>query len=127
LAVTASLRGPRFVFVDGWSRTYIGDQGNNVIRQLSATASVGNVSSVVNGFRLYPIPAGNTVNADLTAMSGAVEVRIVNAAGTTVLVQRVNGGQVLPVSIAGMAPGIYTVSVANAGKVYTQKLIKTAE
>ena len=127
LAVAASLRGPRFVFVDGWSRTYIGDQGNNVIRQLSATASVGNASSVANGFRLYPIPAGNTVNADLTAMIGSVEVRIVNAAGTTVLVDRVSGGQVLPVSIAGMAPGIYTVSVAHAGKLYIQKLIKTAE
>ncbi len=127
LAVTASLRGPRFVFVDGWSRIYIGDQGNNVIRQLSATASVGNVAALANGFRLYPIPAGNTVHADLTAMSGTVEIRIINATGTTVFVQKVTGGQVLPVSITGIAPGMYTVSVAHAGAVYTQKLVKTAE
>ena len=127
LATVATLRAPRFVFVDGWNRIYIGDQGNNVLRQLSATAAVGNQVTTSGQFKVYPVPANNNTNLDLTAMTGAVEVRLTNVAGATILSKQMIGGQVVSLSLDNVAPGTYMVTATHMGKTYSQRVIKTAQ
>jgi hypothetical protein len=89
-----------------------GELWNLVKDQTSAAntpTSLKNPSSTA--LSVYPNPAGEVVNIDLTAIQGAVTVEIFTVHGVKVIEQTVAGGGVQSISLAGLAPSVYIIKI----------------
>jgi hypothetical protein len=75
---------------------------------------------------LYPNPAHGSVSLSLPAVLGtqAVAVSLLNALGQTVLHQTlpVSADLLRPLSLRGLAPGIYTVRLQTAAGTVSKRL-----
>ncbi|GAA4468623.1 hypothetical protein GCM10023093_26580 [Nemorincola caseinilytica] len=124
LAVNAKLNSPKAVFVDGWGRIYIVDQGNHVIRKL--TNEPGGVAAVVpvSGFSIYPNPAQSEVYLAVYGIKDAADVTICDMTGRVVASQHMAAAPAThAVSTAALPGGIYTVVLHANGSRYVQKLV----
>ena len=75
--------------------------------------------------KVYPNPAGDILNIDLTGMSEAEgTLSILNFEGKTVLSRQVNNEGVLSLDISSLPTGIYLCRYSNATEIKTVKIIK---
>lgn len=75
--------------------------------------------------RISPNPAKDVLLVELpaTETNAVSEVRLMDMAGKTVLVQETNSA-VFRINVSGLAKGTYAVAVLFEGKTYTEKIIK---
>ncbi|MDA3866882.1 MAG: T9SS type A sorting domain-containing protein [Salinivirgaceae bacterium] len=75
--------------------------------------------------RVYPNPANNTLNIDLTGMAEAEgTLSILNFEGKAVLNEQVSSVGVLSLDISHLPTGIYLCRYSNASEIKTVKIIK---
>lgn len=121
LATDAQLASPKFVFVDGWNRVYIGDYGNNVIRKIVATASV-TTNELQSGFSIYPVPAKNEAHINLAGLVGAKTIQVSDIVGRVVSTEAVTN-TVHTLNTAKLLPGVYVITVVTTDNNYTKRLV----
>lgn len=110
--------------------TYLNDFGcesqENFTIQVTTCAGINEVVSSVN-FQLFPNPAKDELTVKLEGKTGdKVEVMITDALGKACFTREyalVNFVEVIPVSIAQLAAGVYNVSVKNAKYTGVKKLV----
>jgi hypothetical protein len=86
---------------------------------------VGIEEATENGtFSLWPNPAMETVNIDLSAFEKAVDVSVVNNLGQVIYWKKISGQNRLILPISNWADGIYSVTIRDNEKVASQKLVK---
>jgi hypothetical protein len=99
------------VYDEPLSTDYVSDLWD-LVKDATNAANTGiNTPKPSAGFSIYPNPASEVVNIDLTQVAGDVPVRIYTAQGVKVLEQTLSGGSVQTVSLSGLAPAAYTVKV----------------
>ncbi|MGH1339843.1 MAG: M43 family zinc metalloprotease [Aureispira sp.] len=77
-----------------------------------------------NEVNLYPNPANNTINVDLSGVTANFTGRIIDATGRTVWVGALEAGQ-NAINIATLPAGLYHMAVAKTdGTVITKKFVK---
>ena len=81
-------------------------------------------SVATGGVVLYPMPANNVLNIDLSNTSeSTVQVNILNALGQLVLSSEGNGKS-LSIDISALSAGVYSVEITTDGNVSQSKLVK---
>jgi len=123
LATEAELADPCGIAVDGAGNLYIVDFGNNRIRFVTSTESVGNVNNTNVHLGIYPNPSMGSVTIDITAkMSAEVNITITNTFGKKVSEFITLTNQ--PVTIQMDEPaGAYFFSAIADHQIYTETLI----
>lgn len=121
LAAEAQLSSPKFVFVDGWNRVYIGDYGNHVIRKIVATAGIS-TTAADNSISVYPIPAKGAAYVNTTGVNGANTIQVIDLMSRVVINEPVNG-PVHTLNTSKLAPGVYILAITAGGKKYTKRLV----
>jgi uncharacterized repeat protein (TIGR01451 family) len=79
----------------------------NTLELLSSVNSELNNASV----QVYPNPANDFVNIDLSNISGNLEYSIINAAGQKIQQSKISGGMVNSVDVQTLASGYYQVEI----------------
>ncbi|OGX84314.1 hypothetical protein BEN47_02820 [Hymenobacter lapidarius] len=74
------------------------------------------------GFNVYPNPTAGPLQVELPPQFGLQEIRIFNTLGQLVG-QQTGGGSTVTLSLAGLAPGLYTVRALGAGSVLTRAVL----
>lgn len=121
LATDAQLSSPKFVFVDGWNRVYIGDYGNHVIRKIVATASISTTTRD-NSIGVYPIPAKGEVYVNATNINGATTIEVLDLMSRVVISEPVND-QVHTLNTSKLTPGVYILVITAGDKKHTKRLV----
>jgi glycerophosphoryl diester phosphodiesterase len=83
----------------------------NLVKDATAAANTGISNPQTAGFSIYPNPASEVANIDLTQIAGNVPVQIYTAQGVKASEQTLSGGSVQSVSLSGLTPGAYTLRV----------------
>lgn len=121
LASEAQLNAPKFTYVDGWNRIYIGDYGNHVIRKIVATAGVSTTTASAS-INLYPVPSKGEVTINLNGISNATLVQVYNVAGSLVISEPVTA-TTHTLHTTSLPPGVYTISVSAGNQAHTKRLV----
>ena len=130
LSFTSTDKGslPDFSDVNGWS-TVIKGSGSEVVtidwiefgsKVGSHSSSSSSTYAANNLLSVYPNPASEVINADLTQL-GEGTVTLMNAQGTVVAEK--TGSEVVSFSTANLASGMYIVTVNAGDKVATKKVL----
>ncbi|MFN3405035.1 MAG: T9SS type A sorting domain-containing protein [Cytophagaceae bacterium] len=92
--------------------------GADAVTGVSLSKGVNSLLSV------YPNPASNLLNVDLSNLNGrATAITLTNAAGNVVVEQSNVNSNVCPLSVEGLTEGIYFLQVISENKVYNQKVV----
>ncbi|HEX8656889.1 MAG TPA: T9SS type A sorting domain-containing protein, partial [Hymenobacter sp.] len=73
---------------------------------------------------LYPNPASSSTTLDLTALTGASQVTVLDLAGRVVLTRTLTGGQAHPLILASLPEGTYLVQIRNGSLNFVERLLK---
>lgn len=100
--------------------------GENGCSAFSEPLSFGTVSTAdvdESDFQIFPNPAKGFVR--LSAKEGVEGVRLTDLTGKTVLLKEINltAGRSMELSLDGLSPGLYIVSLYAVGDVYNMKLV----
>ena len=90
--------------------------------QAYATLLPSRTAALVVGFHVYPNPTAGPLRVELPHQFGLSEVSIFNTLGQLVL-RRADGGSVVQLSLAGFAPGLYTVRAQGTSSVLTRAVL----
>jgi hypothetical protein len=84
--------------------------------------------TISEGLAIWPNPATNELNIALSdAVSGKVEVALMDANGRVMLMERhsvVSGRNQLLLNTADLAPGLYLLRISNGTQVLSQRIVK---
>ncbi len=67
-----------------------------------------------NSLNVYPIPTNGLLNVDLTGLSSAVDIDVLDIAGRSVKQQRSNSGSILHMDVSPLAAGEYQLRITGA-------------
>ncbi|MDX1652847.1 MAG: T9SS type A sorting domain-containing protein [Brumimicrobium sp.] len=116
---------PVFVHTHVW----FGQTGGGAIAEFNLVMSAEDPNYVLSveenelsNLNIYPNPANNEVNIKLPESTGKVNIRIVDAAGRTVLTQSTDS-TVVDLSVEHLDNGIYFVNISNGSAVETKRLV----
>ena len=76
----------------------------------------------VAGFNVYPNPTAGPLRVEVAPGFGPAEVQVYDALGRLVLHPTMNGS-ILNISVANLAPGLYSIRVLGNGQVLTRSLV----
>lgn len=120
LATSAELSSPRGVAADGWSRVYIADYDNNVIRVVTTgAASVTALGAAAPS--VYPNPAMSELHIS-APFAGSYQLRITDMLGRVAIERQLPGGE-STVQLAGLVNGSYIVHFQGAEGACSQYLV----
>ncbi len=92
------------------------------------STGIENLSHNKTPFKVYPNPADNVLNIDVTAFGNeTINIKIYNTVGEVVYAEQStinNSNAIKTISASGWSQGIYMVVLENDAKRFTQKIIK---
>ena len=94
-----------------------------------AAITVTNGSGVndfkASGIKIYPNPANEVVNVDLTGQNKDIDIAIINMVGTKLIQKLVKAANdIEPIGISQLPSGIYLLVITIDGKAITTELVK---
>jgi trimeric autotransporter adhesin len=119
-ATTARLGSPKCVYADGWGHVYIADYNNHVVRRISSTAGVNDLSNdeVIS---VYPNPSTGNFTVSLPASVRDAIVTVTDMTGRIAVTQKVsgsNGG----LNLTALVPGNYLIHVTTGENEFTSMI-----
>lgn len=116
------------VFTDAGTSEYTLCQQSLNTTELSAENNIVSGAAGKKSFTVYPNPAKDKINIQLNAdKNAAAQLVVTGAAGNTLLskqVQNTTGTNIHQLNIAALKPGIYFLSLLDAGGKTTIKFVK---
>jgi hypothetical protein len=101
--------------------------GNSIDVALGIATGVQSTKVAAANFSVFPNPASGSFSVSLTAEAhSAADIELIDVSGKVVsskFVSLKKGGNTFDVSIAGQAPGLYTVKLSNGDADYESKLL----
>jgi Secretion system C-terminal sorting domain len=77
------------------------------------------------GLLLYPNPARDQLTISMPGITGVVEMRIINAAGSVLYIRQLSSTGLLQIPIGSLASGVYFIEVRHESEKYIQSFIKS--
>jgi len=92
---------------------------------IDVITGISNISITGSSFRVYPNPASDVINLDVSASASgkAVSYKIINLDGQVIINKLIESNNT-SINITSFAKGIYTVAVTIDGITSTQRIIK---
>jgi Secretion system C-terminal sorting domain len=90
----------------------------------SGIRSVNFNGGTATGLRLYPNPATDQLTISMPGITGTVELRIINAAGSVIRTGQFSSTGLLQIPIWGLAKGVYFLEVRHGPEKYIQGFLK---
>jgi bacillolysin len=110
---------------NAWNAVGVTGAGATAIAAASLSTSPAASASLATGtaeFRVYPVPATNTLQLQLTGAADISRVRVTDLRGATVSTVRYEGEGTLDVS--SLAQGVYLISVSDGQQTFRQRFVK---
>ena len=83
---------------------------------VTTTGNVGITDAPgADGVKLYPVPAHNLLNVDLSALSGTVDMLVLDITGRTVTSERAVAGAIRTLDVAHLGDGQYQLRITDKG------------
>jgi hypothetical protein len=92
----------------------------------TATFTIGSTMSIqaeAAGFSIYPNPASTQVQVDLSGLSGACMLRLLDSRGRALSTMNAEGGKRHTLEVLGLSAGVYVIEIHNGENSYRQRLI----
>ena len=121
LPTDAELSGPVGVYADGWTRVYISDNNNNVIRVVKPGNAGVSSSNIAQGVRIYPNPTIGMLTIEIPTIVNNAVITVANVLGNDVFTTNTNAVSTI-VNLGNIPTGNYTVKVVSGDKTYTNKI-----
>jgi hypothetical protein len=88
--------------------------------------SVGSALFITNhnpSFSVYPNPANDLVNVDLTYLNGITHIRLLDTKGIEWYVNKILGGEVVSLPLKNVPAGIYLLEVSNGDYLALKRIV----